>query len=198
MIEYEIGPMQPEERKQLEAMKDDKFVREFVGVWNSWKGWENYNPVVAARVDTCEVLGFNAHIISKVGYINVVYTWVHPDHREVGLATDMLDYTLFEGLNRGASRLKLRSAKDGNSFYFWSFCGLVPIAESDKEYFYDLSLDGITDIHSLKELGSVGATSVTPDKRTLNAYLKLNKLGIEGLMFTHPAWTHLNEVNNGK
>lgn len=184
-LEYTLDYMIRDERKLLERLvSKDKLVKDFIFTWTRWKNWEKWPPVLALQ-GTDVIAGFHGFTKTKSGYINTLYTWVDEAHRRQSLGADMVDFVLWE--NSESIRWKLRSEKDSIGLQFWTSFGLIPIGELGNEMLFDTSIANITSVATLKRYGRKGCEAVTEDKRTLSHYKKL------GVVYTHPAWVHLNE-----
>lgn len=178
-MEYQVGWMQPDERKVLESWaKLDKVVKDFTFVWTRWKSWEDAPPVVVRTRDS-EIVGFHAVKFTKSGYINSAFQFVLVEHRGRRLAGDMVEFLLRHGLGNGATRLRFRCPVGEDGDVFWQGFGMKPFGYVKGEHFYDLTLE---DVESISDLTTGLCDSVTADKRTLGHY---GKLGVDVI---EPAW----------
>lgn len=186
-LEYNVRFMEPHEIEDVKRLKGQgHIVKDFLSNWSWWDNWSKYPPIVLEHA-TEGIVGFHACTFTQAGYINSYYLWVQRKHRGKRLGGEMVDFMLREGVRRGKERLKFRVPKGGDGEAFWRGFGLEPIGEIEEEYFFDISLDSITDVASLIEHSKANAKDVTEDGRTLGHYKRT------GVTFIHPSWRHLNE-----
>lgn len=163
--------MLPDDRQVLDGFgKLDKVAKDFLYVWTHWKNWEK-NPPIVAEVDG-NVVGFHAMSFTKSGYINSAFIFILSDYRGKGIGGKLIDYTIKEGLAHKSTRLRMRCYKGNDGDAFWRGFGMVPIGETEKEYFYDLAIDGVLKVEDLIRKAPKLCSSKPTDKRILGFYKK--------------------------
>ena len=166
--------------------KWDYIIDEFQAVWSRWKEWDDNPPYLA--VDGDVLAGFCGYKVTKTGSLNLVTIWVHDDYRKQGVATQLLNYMLADGQRRGALRLRLSCYKDPpDSYNFWCHYGLQPCGETEKEFIFDLDVEGITNTGLLEDYAPGLCDDVTTNRYTLTYHKR------KGVRYTHPGWVHLND-----
>jgi hypothetical protein len=175
----QIRFMQPNEEDTIKGWRKlDPEVDEFVYLWSRWKRWDTEPPIVA--VVQGKLAGYHGLSFTKSGYINSMSQFVRKEYRGNRLAVLMIDYLLRQGAIRKMSRLCFRCPLDPNGagYLVWTSLCLVPFGQCAKDYWFDVSLDRVTNVQKLRELGSSLHLPPTSNKRRLAHYRKSNLLSV--------------------
>lgn len=142
-----------EERAQVEALSQlDKSIKDFKFNWQRWQHWHKGNyPIVVT--DDQIVIGFHAATFNKRNeYVNSYYQFTSLEYRGKGYGAAMVDFLLFTATKRGQTRLKMQTPKGSDGQKFWMGFGLQPFGYNRDHLFFDVDIDGSSEVFDLIEL----------------------------------------------